>query len=234
MIIKHRPPHFHQDNSFVFITAKIYAGFSYLASSKMKDYFWQLLKEKALKHKIELKARVVLDNHYHLIVKIEKSNLVPKFIKEIHGASAREIKKNLPTLVTTSGQVLTEEVTSWDKRQEKRLRNGIANFSSRDRRLKSAITKERITDPEILIALVNKKRPIWYQYVDHVLRNEKDYYKHLNYIHQNPVKHGLVKKMSQYKWSSIHRFVKEKGKEWIIDCFRKYPIIDFQPEGIAD
>jgi len=66
------------------------------------------------------------------------------------------------------------------------------------------------------------------------LQNEADYYRHLNYIHQNPVKHELVKKMSAYQWSSIHQFVKAKGREWVIDCFRSYPIIDFQAERIVD
>lgn len=288
-ITKHRPLHFYLDNSLVFISARIYGGFSYLISEEMKGYFWKLLEEKALKYDLGLKAWVVLNNHYHLIVEAKKGNVVSKFIKEIHGASARHIKKRLPSLVATYGQVLTREVTPWDKRQKERLKReaGIANFSSRFdrrinsaspaprgnrrlksatpdpdglaqftsrqeglaqfiaryksrfkpeeyRRLKSAITKGRIIDPEILIVLVSKNRPIWYQYIDHTLRNDRDFYIHLNYIHQNPVKHGMIKRMPDYKWSSIHRFIKEKGREWVVDCFREYPIVDFQPTGIAD
>lgn len=255
-IAKHRPPHLYLDKSLVFITAKIYGGFSYFVSNQIKNYFWELLEEKTLKYDLKLKARVVLNNHYHLIVEAEKGNVVSKFIKEIHGASARHIKKHLPDLVTVYGQALTGEITPWDERQEKRLReeyrrlksaipnkSGLAQFIARYRnyfkpeeycRLKSAIAKGRITDPEILIALVSKDRPIWYQYIDTTLRDERDFYMHLNYIHQNPVKHGLVKRMFEYKYSSIHEFINENGKDWVIDCFRKYPIIDFQPEGIAD
>ena len=39
---------------------------------------------------------------------------------------------------------------------------------------------------------------------------------HLDYIHYNPVKHGLVKNVSDWQWSSFHRFV-AKGyyaKNW--------------------
>ena len=61
--------------------------------------------------------------------------------------------------------------------------------------------------------------------MDHVIRDESDYYRHLNYIHQNPVKHGLTKRMTQYQWSSIHD---------VIDSFRRYPIVDFQPVGGAE
>lgn len=70
---------------------------------------------------------------------------------------------------------------------------------------------------------------IWYQYLDHVISSEADFYRHLNYIHQNPVKHGFCKNLLDYKFSSIHKYVEEFGKEWITDCFRSYPIIDFQP-----
>ena len=31
---------------------------------------------------------------------------------------------------------------------------------------------------------------------------------HVDYIHYNPVKHGLVKKVSQWPYSSFHRYVK--------------------------
>jgi putative transposase len=34
-------------------------------------------------------------------------------------------------------------------------------------------------------------RRVWYQYFDHSIRDEADFWKHFNYIHQNPIKHGL-------------------------------------------
>ena len=52
---------------------------------------------------------------------------------------------------------------------------------------------------------------------------------HFNYIHQNPVKHGFVERMSDYKFSSIHDWVKKAGKEWLTDCLRDYPVVDLEP-----
>ena len=49
---------------------------------------------------------------------------------------------------------------------------------------------------------------------DHVIRNEKDMAKHINYIHFNPVKHGLVKDPFEYSWSSIHQFYKNDKIGW--------------------
>jgi len=40
------------------------------------------------------------------------------------------------------------------------------------------------------------------------LRVEQDFQKHFDYIHYNPVKHGLVKRESDWQYSRIHRYIK--------------------------
>ena len=72
-------------------------------------------------------------------------------------------------------------------------------------------------------------RKIWYQYWDHCIRNEKDFYMYLNYIHQNPVKHQLVERMEDCEFSSYRLFLEKYGKQWLIDCFESYPVTDFNP-----
>jgi len=37
--------------------------------------------------------------------------------------------------------------------------------------------------------------------------------KHLDYIHYNPVKHGLVDKVKGWEFSSFHKFVEQKNYE---------------------
>ena len=58
---------------------------------------------------------------------------------------------------------------------------------------------------------------IWQRrFWEHTLRDEQDYNRHVDYIHYNPVKHGLVKRVQDWPWSSFHRFV-EMGyyeKDW--------------------
>lgn len=39
------------------------------------------------------------------------------------------------------------------------------------------------------------------------MRNENDYTKHVEYIHYNPVKHGLVKSPKDWPWSSFNDYV---------------------------
>ncbi len=84
--------------------------------------------------------------------------------------------------------------------------------------------------PQELADFVRNLTRVWHQYVDRVIRDERDYFMHFNYIHQNPVKHGFVERMSAYQFSSIHKWIEEAGKKWLADCFRKYPVIDFEPE----
>ena len=48
--------------------------------------------------------------------------------------------------------------------------------------------------------LINKEdnslgRKVWYQYQDHGIRDDADFWKHFNYIHHNPIKHKYAKNM---------------------------------------
>ncbi len=73
-------------------------------------------------------------------------------------------------------------------------------------------------------------RQIWYQYWDRCIRSERDLYTRLNYIHQNPVKNGLALRIDDYKWSSYKTYLAKEGEEWLMDCFERFPIIDFTLE----
>lgn len=55
-----------------------------------------------------------------------------------------------------------------------------------------------------------RESAVWQRrYWEHQIRNDKDLQKHFDYIHYNPVKHGLVTRVRDWPWSSFHRYVKE-------------------------
>ena len=59
--------------------------------------------------------------------------------------------------------------------------------------------------------LVNKMdraagRQVWFQYWDTCLTFERSYYARLNYVHNNPVKHGLVPNAELYPYCSAAWF----------------------------
>ena len=53
------------------------------------------------------------------------------------------------------------------------------------------------------------ERGIWQRrYWEHTLRDERDWERHVDYIHYNPVRHGHAKRVSDWPYSSFHRFVR--------------------------
>jgi putative transposase len=88
---------------------------------------------------------------------------------------------------------------------------GDADFSTRWRLIKTRFTKQ--CDPA-LRAEANSARAakceqaVWqHRYWEHLLRDETDYTRHVEYIHYNPVKHGLVSSAMEWPYSSFRRYV---------------------------
>lgn len=51
------------------------------------------------------------------------------------------------------------------------------------------------------------ERGIWQRrYWEHLVRDEADFARHVDYIHFNPVKHGWARRASDWPYSSFHRF----------------------------
>ncbi len=87
-----------------------------------------------------------------------------------------------------------------DQDFSKRWRLIKGSFSRRcDSRFKGVLTASRKHKQEQAIW----QRRFW----EHVIRDERDFTRHVEYIHYNPVKHGLVKMPREYPYSSFHRYV---------------------------
>ena len=56
--------------------------------------------------------------------------------------------------------------------------------------------------------LDKQERGIWQRrFWEHAVRDVEDWKRCADYVHFNPVKHGLVKRVADYAWSSFHRYV---------------------------
>ncbi|HFE37925.1 MAG TPA: transposase, partial [Gammaproteobacteria bacterium] len=62
-----------------------------------------------------------------------------------------------------------------------------------------------------------REKAVWQRrFWEHTIKSEEDWQNHMDYIHYNPVKHGLVSKVKDWPYSSFSKFV-EKGyysEEW--------------------
>jgi putative transposase len=65
------------------------------------------------------------------------------------------------------------------------------------------------------------ERGIWQRrFWEHLIRNEDDYARHIEYCYINPVKHGYVTRVAAWPHSSFHRDVRAGlfPEDWAGDC----------------
>ena len=88
---------------------------------------------------------------------------------------------------------------------------GDDDFSNRWKVIKTHFSKglpksERRTK----VRIKRGERGIWQRrFWEHAIRDDRDYEKHMDYVHFNPVKHGYVNKVIDWPFSSFHRHVKK-------------------------
>ncbi len=113
----------------------------------------------------DMRAWVILPNHYHLLLKVDLARLKVK-IGRLHNGVA----------------------TQWNREDE------------------------------------TAGRSVWFRFSDRVIRSERHYYAAINYIHYNPVKHGLVRKSADWPWSSIHHYLQTMGHDEVKRIWDAYPV----------
>jgi putative transposase len=92
------------------------------------------------------------------------------------------------------------------------LPEGDANFAVRWSHFKSGFSRGLPAAPSRSKSKTAKReKGIWQRrYWEHAIRDDADLERHVDYIHYNPVKHGLVARVSDWPHSSFHRYV-ERG-----------------------
>lgn len=92
-----------------------------------------------------------------------------------------------------------------------RLPAGDADFSIRWRLLKSGFSRTLPASRHLSHSKIRQgEKGIWQRrFWEHRIRDDRDMQHHVDYIHFNPVKHGLVKNVKDWPYSSFHRWVKE-------------------------
>lgn len=93
-----------------------------------------------------------------------------------------------------------------------------ANFSLRVGAIKSAFSRH-LPKTELIRSsrAAKRERGIWQRrFWEHLIRDDRDFANHVNYIHINPVNHSLVTCAADWPHSTIHRFIKHGllGENW--------------------
>ncbi|MCG3141458.1 MAG: hypothetical protein HDKAJFGB_02743 [Anaerolineae bacterium] len=165
----HHPPHIYLDDTWYMLTGSVYRRERLLHPAGYKDLVRDQLKTLSQEFELQLAAWVILDNHYHVLLKSKVGTALSRFTARLHGRTSFEI-------------------------------------NNRDHK---------------------RGRQVWHNYWDTCMRTERDYWTRFNYIHHNPVKHGYVKQMQDWEFSSYGYYLKHKGEDWLADTWMQYPVIDF-------
>ncbi|WP_028314167.1 REP-associated tyrosine transposase [Desulfatibacillum aliphaticivorans] len=91
------------------------------------------------------------------------------------------------------------------------LPDGDRDFSTRWRLIKTHFTKncdqQLRTQPDKSRER-GKEQSVWqHRYWEHLIRDQNDFNRHVEYIHYNPVKHGYVGSPFDWEYSSFKKFV---------------------------
>ena len=170
---RHNPTHIYPDDTSYFVTGAILYHAHLLALATYKQYLQEQLLKLAPAYGLDLKAWVILNNHYHALFYLENGENLSGFLRRFHAKTA-----------TTFNE--------WDNQPG---------------------------------------RQVWWNYWDWCIRNEGDFWRHFNYIHYNPIKHGYVQHLRDWPYSSLFTYLAHEGHEWLDDCWRSYPVREFQVEN---
>ncbi len=89
------------------------------------------------------------------------------------------------------------------------LPEGDADFSTRMRVIKRGFTLRLREAGLPLRRNARGECDLWQRrFWEHTIRDDRDYQRHVDYIHYNPVKHGLVTAVRNWPYSSFHRYVR--------------------------
>ena len=162
----HAPAHFGDEAKIYLITAACFEHQHFLKNpERLTEYEKKLTNLITSLADSEMKAWVVLPNHYHVLAKVNLSELRPKLGKLHNGSS-----------------------TQWNRE------DGTPG------------------------------RQVWYRFTDRAIRSERHLYATVNYIHSNPVKHGLVGKAPEWPWSSFSDYEAKHGVSELRRWWKEYPV----------
>jgi len=102
------------------------------------------------------------------------------------------------------------------------LPDGDADFSTRWNQIKGQFTKTWLAGGGMEVTpsasrSKRRERGVWQRRLfEHCCRDEDDFRRCVDYVHVNPLKHGLVDRVVDWPWSSFHRYVRlgEYSQEW--------------------
>ncbi len=59
------------------------------------------------------------------------------------------------------------------------------------------------------------------------MRSERHFWATVNYVHNNPIKHGYVDGWQDWPFSNAAQYLDQVGREKAEEIWREYPVLDY-------
>jgi putative transposase len=89
----HHPPHIYLDDTWYMITGAVYQNRRLFQSEGYKEIVRDQLRKLVVEFGFRLAAWVILDNHYHLLIKSRVGASLPRFFGRLHGRTAFDLNR---------------------------------------------------------------------------------------------------------------------------------------------
>lgn len=91
MTADHHPPHIYLDDTWYVITAATRDKVPALGNERSKALVRDTLRGSVVDFGFQLRAWVVLDDHYHLLLRSKRGEDLPRFVARLHGSTSRQL-----------------------------------------------------------------------------------------------------------------------------------------------
>ena len=139
---------------------------------------------------LKLYAWVILLDHLHLLLEVTGRKNVSELMQSIKG--------NFSWMVNGGAEKMND---AHARKHELRIGKHELRIGKHELRAGNTyyLPAEQAFQPA-----QRKHEKIWQSsFYDHIIRDEQDFNNHLNYIQNNPVKHGYIGRSEDWEWSSF-------------------------------
>jgi putative transposase len=71
------------------------------------------------------------------------------------------------------------------------------------------------------------KRKVFHGAAERSMRSERHYWATVNYVHNNPVRHGYAEHWQDWRWCSAAEFIEKHGRAEAERIWREFPLKDY-------
>jgi len=188
------------DGRAVFITTATYRRYPYFSNPVLAELFILDLHFATRLKEIEIYGYTVMPDHVHFLFRPTEEVTY----SEVVGSIKRNVARDINCLL--ADRPFIRNLLEGDD-SNRRLRGNFETTMLQSTKLSYAGHEQHFRRLESLRRLLKHSadgkipRFRWQKsFRDHIIRNEGDFHKHLNYIQSNAVKHGLANEPEDWKW----------------------------------